>query len=184
MIDYTRHAIATRGQNAALVTAEHWADGVAVITAIERLPFDVEAIVARVRLLQAAEPDAQGVVDGDGLGDAVIELLQLPKRGAWRAYTARKADRAELTRTLLVGVAARSFSFVGGLAEQERMRKALSTLTRDIREDGPGSELAVALSLALDDHRPPPQPPLFVGSTASIQSPAPAGHLPPGLREL
>jgi hypothetical protein len=35
------------------------------------------------------------------------------------------------------------------------MKKALVGLTRNPREDGPGSELAVALSLAIGDHRPP-----------------------------
>jgi hypothetical protein len=53
-----------------------------------------------------------------------------------------------------VAVARHAFAFAPGLAEAEAMKKALLGLTRDVREDGPGSELAVALSLAIGARRP------------------------------
>jgi hypothetical protein len=37
------------------------------------------------------------------------------------------------------------------------MRRALLEVSRNVREDGPGSELAVVLSLAIGD-RPSPRP--------------------------
>jgi hypothetical protein len=96
------------------------------------------------------------VVDVEGLGDAVWELLGKPRpRRDWWLYDKHGHERQELTRVLLVAVERAEFTFAAGLAEEPAMRKALVSLTRNVREDGPGSELAVALSLALDDHRPP-----------------------------
>jgi hypothetical protein len=103
--------------------------------------------------LHDADPAAAIVIDAEGIGDAVYELLGKPRR-PFRLYARHGIERQELTRSLVVGVSRRAFAFAPGLAEAEAMRNALAGVTRDVREDGPGSELAVALSLALDDHRP------------------------------
>ena len=51
---------------------------------------------------------------------------------------------------LLVAVEEDRFRFMGGLAEQDAMNKALVTYRRQVRDDGLiGSELVVALLLAL-----------------------------------
>ena len=149
------HAVVTRGHGGAIVTAEWPAEGRQTITAIERFPYDAGPIVRRVLRLKADDPDCFIVVDAEGLGDAVWELLDHPRRRGWRLYEKHGLEREELTRVLLVAVERRSFAFAPGLGEEQAMKKALVSLTRNPREDGPGSELAVALSLAIDDHRPP-----------------------------
>lgn len=150
------HAAATRGKGSAIVTAHSADTERTVITAIERLPYDAGAVSRRLLELKAADPTARIVLDEEGLGDAVWELVGKPRRGqGWRLYARHGFEREELTRTLLVGVERASFGFASGLREADAMRKALVGLTRNPREDGPGSELAVALSLALDDRRPP-----------------------------
>ena len=150
-----RHAAVTRGSGGAIVTC--WTDpaGAQEITGIQRFPYAVEPIVARVQEIRATDPAAIIVVDDEGLGDAVWELLGKPRRRhGWHLYDKHGRDREELTRTLLVAVAQRSFRFAAGLPEADAMKKALTAMTRSVREDGPGSELTTALSLALDDHRP------------------------------
>ena len=110
-------------------------------------------IVRRVQQLKADNPDCFVVVDAEGLGDAVWELLDQPRRPGWRLYQKHGPEREELTRVLLVAVERRSFGFASGrgAGNEEGPRWPHP----QPREDGPGSELAVALSLAIDDHRPP-----------------------------
>jgi hypothetical protein len=150
-----RHAVVTRGSGGAIVSCL-LADDRTEITAIERFSYAVEPIVQRVKEIRETDPPCSIVVDAEGLGDAIWELLGKPRGRLWRLYTKHGIEREELTRVLLVAVARQSFRFATGLWEQDPMKKALATMTRNVREDGPGSELAVALSLALDDHRPNP----------------------------
>ncbi|MEX0629689.1 MAG: hypothetical protein WEE67_04530 [Chloroflexota bacterium] len=152
----TRHAVVTRGHGGAIVTAEAGDDGGQIITAIERFPYEAGPVVDRALHLKADDPTCSIVVDVEGLGDAVWELLARPRRRhGWLLYAKHGLEREELTRTLLVAVERNSFRFAPGLADEDAMKRALVGLTRNVREEGPGSELAVALSLALDDHRPP-----------------------------
>lgn len=154
----TRHAVVTRGTAGAIVSCLRGAiadDDRPLIIRIERFPYAVEPIVERVREIRETDPACSIVIDKEGLGDALWELLGRPRGRLWRLYDKRGIEREELTRVLLVAVAQRSFHFASRLSERSAMEKALLTLTRNVREDGPGSELAVALSLALDDHRPP-----------------------------
>jgi hypothetical protein len=150
------HAVVTRGHAGAIVTAERPDEGKQTVTAIERFPYETGPIVRRVLQLRESDPDCRITVDAEGLGDALWELLGKPRRREWRLYDKHGLDREELTRTLLVAVDRDSFGFASGLAEATAMTKALVGLTRSVREEGPGSELAVALSLALDDHHPRP----------------------------
>ena len=89
----------------------------------------------------------------------VLHPLASDRERGWLLYDRHGIDRQELTRELLVAVARGAFRFAAGLAEAEAMKKALLGLTRDVREDGPGSELCIALSLAL--RRPPPKPRVY-----------------------
>jgi hypothetical protein len=150
-----RHAVVARGSAGAIVSCLLAHDRTE-ITAIERFSYAVAPIVTRVAEIRETDPPCQIVVDKEGLGDAIWELLGKPHGRIWRLYDKHGLEREELTRVLLVAVARKSFRFAKGVWEQDAMRKALLTLTRNVREDGPGSELAVALSLALDDHRPSP----------------------------
>lgn len=146
------HAAVVRGSGGAIVSVELAGDGHRTVTGIERFPFAAEPVVERVRGLRADEPRSTVVVDAEGLGDAVWELLDESRhRRGWRLYAKHGVERAELTRDLVVAVARRTFSFAPNLAEAEAMRKALTSLTRDVREDGPGSELAIALALVLTE---------------------------------
>jgi hypothetical protein len=147
------HGVSVRGQGGAIVTAEI-DGGNRRITAIERFGLDVYIIAARVRELRTARPGCQVVVDADGPGSALFVLLggrvEFPNihRGL-HLYVKRGPERNELTTRLLVAVARRDFSIAPGLAHEDALRRALLGLTKDVREDGPGSELAVALSLAV-----------------------------------
>ena len=85
------------------------------------------------------------------------QLLDRPRKRGWRLYQKHGVERQELTRELLVGVARKSIHFKRGLREEDAMRKALLALNRDVREDGPGSELCVALIALADRPRPKPR---------------------------
>ena len=115
-------------------------------TAIERHPFDIEPVVDRVRELRDADPDCSVVIDAEGLGDAAWQLLDRPRRKRrFRLYEKHGIERAELTRELLVAVARKSIRFPADVPGADAMKSALLGLSRDVREDGPGSELCVAL---------------------------------------
>jgi hypothetical protein len=154
------HAVVVRGTGGAIVTLDRTPE-VPTVVAIERFPLAIGPLAERLRVIRADDRGCRIVVDADGLGDALWDLLGSPDhRRGWRLYAKRGQERQELTRELLVAVARRTFTFTPGLAEAEAMRKALLEVTRDVREDGPGSELAVALSLALGD-RPRPVPRIY-----------------------
>jgi hypothetical protein len=156
------HGVAIRGRAGAIVTVERLdnppreADSEpAIVTGIERFAYEVAPVLRRVQALKAADPACSVVVDLEGLGDALWALLDSPDhRRGWRLYAKRSVERQELTRELVVAQTRHAFAFAPGLAEAEAMKKAMLMLTRDPREDGPGSELCVALALAIADRRP------------------------------
>lgn len=150
------HGVCLRGRAGAIVTAES-DDEVQLVTSIERFGFALEPMRRRLSELREADPEATIALDGEGLGDALYELLDSPRRGRrFVLYARRGLERQELTRTLLVGVTRRAFRFAPGIEHAQAMQSALVSLTRrDPPEDGPGSELCIALSLALDPRRPP-----------------------------
>jgi len=144
--------IADRG--AAIVTVDRTPEGALLVTAIERLPFDLGAVTSRVRALE--DSGARFVVDAEGLGSALWAVLGRPgDKHHWQLYTGRGLERQALVDELLVAMQEDRFYFSPGLAGQEAMSKALLGYRRQVREDGLiGSELVVALLLALI---PPPR---------------------------
>lgn len=153
----THHAVAVRGSGTGVVSASWPLEGIRQIVGIERFA-NLDAVVDRIRKLKATDPDCQIVIDAERGGDALWELLgHRPRRRVrgWSLYEAHGRDRQELTRVLRVAFGRRSFTFAPGLREQQALNKALLHIERDVNEEGPDSELAVALSLALDDHQPP-----------------------------
>lgn len=137
-------------RGAAIVAVERHEDGRIVVTGIERLPFDLGAVAARVRELDLEHPGSRSVVDAEGLGQALWAVLGKAKDRAWHLYQGRGLERQALVDELLVAVEEDRFRFMGGLAEQDAMNKALVTYRRQVRDDGLiGSELVVALLLAL-----------------------------------
>lgn len=150
------HGVCLRGRAGAIVTAER-TDDVSLVTGIERFGFSLEPMRQRLEALRAADPEATIALDAEGLGDALHELIGAPRRSRrFVLYAKRGLERQELTRTLLVGTTRHSFRFVSGVDHAQAMQAALVSLSRrDPPEDGPGSELLVALSLALDPRRAP-----------------------------
>jgi hypothetical protein len=146
--------LALARSHGAIVTAEHHPDERIMVTGIERFGYVVEPIVARLTELSETTTPEAGVIDAEGLGDAVWELLDGPRR-PWQLYAKHGTERQALTRTLLVVVARDRLRF-GEVDEAEAMKRAMLALTRDPREDGPGSDLTVALALAVGSFRKPP----------------------------
>ena len=147
--------IADRG--AAIVTVERSSDDGLLCTGIERLPFDLGAVAERVRALD--EPDAHYTIDAEGLGTALWTVLgHADDREHWQLYAGRGLERQALVDALAVAIEEDRFRFAAGLAEQEAMSKALTGYRRVVRDDGLiGSELVVALLLALIPPKPVPQ---------------------------
>jgi hypothetical protein len=157
--------VADRG--AAIVTVERSPEDALLVTGIERLPFSLAAVTARVRVLE--DPEARFVVDAEGLGSALWAVLGRPEDAEhWQLYAGRGLERQALVDELLVAMQESRFHFAPGLDEQEAMSKALLGYRRQVREDGLiGSELVVALLLALTQPARVPEsffafgPPLF-----------------------
>lgn len=152
------HGIVIEARGSAIVTVERSEEDRLLCTGIERLPFDLGAVAARVR--DIADPEAFHVIDGEGLGSAlwtVLEDIRRPRR-QWRLYEARGLERQALVDTLLVAVEEDRFRFAAGLEEQPAMTEALMRYRRQVRDDGYiGSELVVALLLALIRRPMPPK---------------------------
>jgi hypothetical protein len=146
MSNHVGVVIADRGS--AIVSVEHSPDNALLVTGIERLPFDLAAVTARV---VAEDFETRFVIDAEGLGSALWAVLGHPKDARhWTLYTGRGFERQALVDELLVAMQESRFHFAAGLAEQEPMSKALLSYRRQVREDGViGSELVVALLLAL-----------------------------------
>jgi hypothetical protein len=136
----------------AIVSVERSPDADLVVTAIERLPFDLGAVTARI---VAEDFETRFIIDAEGLGSALWAVLGRPRdKHHWTLYAGRGIERQALVDELLVAMQEARFHFAAGLAEQEAMSKALLSYRRQVREDGYiGSELVVALLLALI---PPP----------------------------
>jgi hypothetical protein len=148
--------IAERG--AGIVTVERDPEDALLVTGIERLPFSLAAVTARVRELD--DPEARFTIDGgEGIGAALWAVLgHSDDDEGWTLYAGRGLERQALVDELLVAVTEDRFRFAPGLGEQEAMSKALLVFRRAVKEDGLiGSELVVALLLALI---PPPPPPV------------------------
>ena len=159
----TKHigvTIVDRG--AALVHVEHDGDEL-LCTAVERLPFDLDAVAGRVKALDAELAEVTFVIDADGLGNALWAVLGSPDdEQRWSLYTERGAARQALVDRLLVAISRGVFHFAPNLPEQSAMTKALQGYRRQVHDDGiVGSELVVALLLALIPPPPPPVEPFF-----------------------
>lgn len=141
------------GRGSAIVDVERDDDAL-LVTGIERAPFDLSAVADRLGEL----PDADVlVVDAEGLGAALWAALGGADREGWSLYTGRGLERQALVDALVVAVHENRFHFAPALPEQAAMTKALTTYRREVGADGQiGSELVVALLLAV---MPPPEPP-------------------------
>lgn len=150
-----QHGIVIIDRGSAIVTVDRDDDGHILCSGIERLPFDLSAVTARVR--EIADPDSSYVIDVEGLGSALWAVLKDDRRPrrSWTLYEGRGLDRQALVDALLVAVEEDRFRFAGGLPEQDAMNKALVTYRRQVRDDGViGHELVVALLLAIIPPRP------------------------------
>lgn len=150
----------------ALVAVTSEPDGLSVVTMIEELPLSVATLAERVADLALALPDAQFVVDGAGIGDALWRVLQPESRrvrdhlvsparlpdgapAAW-LYEGRGAERQGLVNRLVVAEAEDVLRFEHGLAGFEAMQRALVSYSPSVGDDGRiGGELVSALALAL-----------------------------------
>jgi hypothetical protein len=163
-----KHIGVTVGERgAALVHVEHGDADDLLCTHIERLPFNLEAIADRLWALDGELAEVRFVVDADGLGNALWQVLDPPRPPAWLAphdptwdrwalYSERGLARQALVDGLLVAIAERRFHFMSHIPAQEAMTSALQSYRRQVGADGVvGSELVVALLLALI---PPPPP--------------------------
>jgi hypothetical protein len=152
--------VADRGS--ALVHVEHADDDELLVTAIERLPFDLSTVADRVAELDDELAEVLFVIDAEGLGAALWSVIGPPDdTDRWLLYGGRGTERQALVDRLLVAVHEGKFHFAPNLAEQAPMTKALQGYRRQVREDGVvGSELVVALLLALLPAPVPPNPPL------------------------
>ena len=141
---------------AAIIHVDHGADDALLVTAVERLPFDLAAVANRVRQLDDEFAEVRFVVDSEGVGAALWAALGPPKDARrWSLYGGRGVERQALVNALLVAVYEGRFHFAPGLDEQAAMSKAIVSYRREVREDGAiGSELVVGLLLAV---LPPPR---------------------------
>lgn len=157
MTQHIHHGVVIAGHGSAIVSVEHDDHGVRgqgadlVVTGIERLPFDLSAVVRRVHELPHDPNMDLFVIDGEGLGRALWTALGSPAhRGGWSLYTGRGFERQGLVDGLVVAVHADQLRFAAGLDEMPAMTEAMTSYRRKIREDGLlGSELVVALCLAV-----------------------------------
>ena len=146
--------VVIREGGAAIVTVDHDKKDNCLVTAIETLAFDPEALAERVADLNDEEPkDTQFIIDADGLGNALWTILGPdPHRDKTRfvLYAERGLVRQALVDSLVVAIARDALHFKARLPAQEAMNKALVSYKRTIREDGEiGVELVVALCLAV-----------------------------------
>lgn len=156
------HGIVVAERGAAIVTVQHGDAGSLLVTGIERLPFDLAVVAARVRELE--DPDARYVIDSEGLGSALWTVLGHAEDPRWTLYAGRGVDRQALVDELLVAIDQDRFRFAGGLSDQEPMSKALVGFRRQVRDDGIiGSELVVALLLAIIPPEPEPEAYIILG---------------------
>jgi hypothetical protein len=120
-----------------------------LVTAIERLPFDLARVTQRLKELD--DPDIAFTIDADGLGSALWTVVGGPdNRQHFQLYSGRGLERQALVDELLVAIEEGRFHFAPDLPEQPSMSKAMVSYRRQVKEDGLiGSELVVALLLAI-----------------------------------
>jgi hypothetical protein len=154
----SRHiGIVVEDRGSAIVTIERGEDDSILCNGIERHPFDVGTVAARVRELD--EPKTSWALDAEGLGGALWTIVG-DGTDRWHLYQGRGIERQALVDALVVAIEQDRFRFAAGLAEQEAMTKALTSYRRQVRDDGViGSELVVALLLAII---PPPKYELII----------------------
>lgn len=153
-------------RGAAIVTAEHDAEGGVLVVAIEQLPFDVDATADRLADLLDQLDRPQFVLDSDAVGEALWGVLfdeEREVRGmiATRErhkdnapvgvlYQGQGKDRQELATDLVMATSRKTLHFAPDLPLMDRMVDALAGYRRQVKEDGLiGSELVVALALAI-----------------------------------
>jgi hypothetical protein len=151
-------ALAARAAGAAIVGVRWLPDGMALVIAIERYSSDASLLAERIAALRGEHPDALVIIDSEGIGGAIWKLSGARARQRlWQLYAAHGAERHELTTSLVFAIERPAVRFADGLAERESMQKALLSVSRDVHEGGPDSELAVALALAVSH---PPRGPV------------------------
>lgn len=150
---------------AAIVHVDHGDDEALVCTAIERVGFDLSAVANRVTELDAELAEVRFVIDAEALGGALWQALGPPEDAErWQLYAGRGIERQALVDGLLVAIHEGRFHFAPNLVEQAAMSKAIVSYRREVREDGViGSELVVALLLALTPAPPVPTVAFFFG---------------------
>ncbi len=143
------YGVVIADHGAAIVTVERDDQDAHLVTDIERLPFDLTAVVRRVRELD--EPDVRFVIDGEGIGVALWDIVDgREDRNHWQLYTGRGLERQALVDELLIAIEEGRFHFAPSLTEQPAMSKAMVGFRRTVKEDGLiGSELVVAMLLAI-----------------------------------
>jgi hypothetical protein len=142
--------VVIRDSGAAIVTVSRRpADD--VVIDIERLPFDVEEVAARVDTTATATKDSRFIIDAEGLGSALWTIVAPTSRSErWRLYSGKGLERQGLVDQLVVAIHDQTLHFAADLVQQEPMTKALLSYRRQVREDGLiGSELVIALCLAI-----------------------------------
>ena len=87
---------------AAIVTVERDEDNALLCTAIERLPFDLAAVIERVEALD--DPDVSFMIDSDGLGSALWTFLGGPGNAQhFQLYTGRGLDPESVAKLFARG---------------------------------------------------------------------------------
>ena len=105
---------------------------------IERLPYDVGKVAARVKALELGPGDVV-VVDGAGAGMALWIALGSPRRNRnFKLYEGIGRERQKLVDPFPAMMLDRSFSFAPGLPHQEAILKALANYKREVLDDNKG----------------------------------------------
>jgi hypothetical protein len=154
MKPYTQIGVVIRDAGSAIVTVNHSRNEDCVVTGIETLPYNPEALAERVADLdESASKDSQFVIDGDSLGNALWKILgpdPVKDKQRFRLYAERGLVRQALVDSLVVAMARDGLHFKSRIPAQAVMNKALLSYKRTVREDGEvGTELVVALCLAV-----------------------------------
>ncbi len=143
--------IAAGETGTAVMRYDRDAQGTIAVSSIDRLPPGLDPAV---EWLATAFPDfpgigdAQGTIDGNGLGQALWARLHVRAGAGWTLYDKRGRDRQEIVDALLVATSEGRIH-ISPSAHGEALRKALSTYHKVIGDDGiVGGELVVALALA------------------------------------
>ena len=160
--------VAVDEHGGAIVVTEHGADALRVVR-ITSYPFDMGALAAAVHAL---DDETQAVVDGDGLGAALWQVVvpedrlvreQIASRSSLKdevprlwLYQGRGTDRQALVNNLVVVVTQDVLRFAADLPELATMQAAMAKYRRQVQADGGlGSTLVTALALSLADRLEP-----------------------------